>query len=306
MGRGSSKFNQRRGVGRHLEHAVDLVASVGIIFELRDVGGHILITITDRAGPNAVLSGLFFDPTGTSTASFLEQDATTQGSWIDTYGAQGYDVIRGAVSLPSYATVTPSGNTTLTSAAQTDRPRALQVPGRVNSIASGWYAPDSFTVRVNLTDGQQHDLDLYFLDWMRLSRVEQVQISDAITGGRCSTPRVISSFGEGVYLDYIVSGNILITITKEAGPNATLNGLFFDPTTTSGPLVLKQSATAQNGPAMGANVAPAYDVINGAVGLPGYAALPASGQSSGNAQARKTSDRSPRASRPPAEPTAVG
>ena len=40
----------------------------------------------------------------TATATFIEQDTTTQGSWIGTYGSQGYDVIGNATSLPSYAT----------------------------------------------------------------------------------------------------------------------------------------------------------------------------------------------------------
>ena len=37
---------------------------------------------------------------------------------------------------------------------------------------------------VNLTDGQKHDLELYFLDWDSTTRAESVQISDATTA-RC-------------------------------------------------------------------------------------------------------------------------
>ncbi len=81
---------------------------------------------------------------------------------------------------------------------------------------------------VNLTDGQQHGLELYFLDWDTSSRAEQVQISDAATGAVLST-QSISSFHNGLYLDYTVSGNILITITKTGGANAVLSGLFLDP-----------------------------------------------------------------------------
>ena len=69
---------------------------------------------------------------------------------------------------------------------------------------------------MNLTDGQTHDLELYFLDWDQQGRTEQVQISDASTGAVLST-QSISSFQSGVYLDYAVSGNIVITITKGAG-----------------------------------------------------------------------------------------
>ena len=78
---------------------------------------------------------------------------------------------------------------------------------------------------VDLTDGQTHDLELYFLDWDKQGRTEQVQISNASTGAVLST-QSISSFQSGVYLDYAVSGNIVITITKGAGTSNVLSGLF--------------------------------------------------------------------------------
>ena len=87
---------------------------------------------------------------------------------------------------------------------------------------------------VDLTDGQVHDLELYFDDWDGKGRAEQVQISDAATGAVLSTQDV-SSFVNGVYLDYAVSGNVVITVTCEAGPNAVLNGLFLDPEATPSP-----------------------------------------------------------------------
>ena len=164
-----------------------------------------------------------------ATASFLEQDATTQGSWIGTYGAQGYDIVSGPSSLPSSDTVTPSGQSTYTWTTTSSDPRALQVPGSSNRVAAVWYSATSFTVDVNLADGQAHDLELYFLDWDNKGRSEQVQISDAGTGDVLDT-ETISSFTSGVYLDWKVSGNLVITITRQAGANAVLNGLFLDPT----------------------------------------------------------------------------
>jgi hypothetical protein len=81
---------------------------------------------------------------------------------------------------------------------------------------------------VDLTDGQTHDLELYFLDYDDLGRIEQVQISNAATGAVLST-ETVSSFSKGVYLKWAVSGNIVITITNEGPENAVLSGLFFDP-----------------------------------------------------------------------------
>ena len=134
---------------------------------------------------------------------------------MGTYGGQGYDVIDGSSSLPSYATVTPSGANDYVWAASTTDARALQTSGGSSRIAATWWTTTSFAVDVNLTDGQTHDLELYFLDWDQQGRTEQVQISDASTGAVLST-QTISSFQSGVYLDYAVSGNIVITITRQA------------------------------------------------------------------------------------------
>ncbi len=210
------------------------------------VSGDVLITITDQAGPNAVLNGLFLDPVPTAE-SFIKQDATTQGTWIGAYGAQGYDVINAAASLPGYATVTPAGQTAFTTVSSTTDPLALQVPGGSNRVVAGWYANSSFTVAVNLTDGQNHDLELYFLDWSKSGRVERVQITNAATGAVLDS-RTVASFAGGVYLDYTVRGNIVITITNQAGPNAVLNGLFLDPVPTSAPSSAAMTRAAGVGP----------------------------------------------------------
>ena len=168
------------------------------------------------------------------TASFIKQDTTTQGNWIGTYGSQGYDVIGNAASLPSYATVTPTGQASYTWAGSTTDPRALQDAGGSGRIAACWYSPSSFTVDVNLTDGQTHDLELYFLDWDSTARSEKVQISNASTGAVLNT-ETVTSFHSGVYLDWAVSGNVDIKFTRLAGANAVLSGLFFDPPATAPP-----------------------------------------------------------------------
>jgi hypothetical protein len=162
--------------------------------------------------------------TGT-TASLLKTDATTGGTWIGTYGATGYDVVGNAARLPGYASVTPSGQKNCVWAASATDPRALQDPGGSGRVAACWYSSTSFKVDVNLTDGQVHDLELYFLDWDSTARAESVQISDAASGAVLSTQSV-ASFHNGIYLDYAVSGHIVITITRTAGANAVLSGLF--------------------------------------------------------------------------------
>ena len=260
------------------------------------VSGNILITITKLSGYNAVLSGLFFDTPGTS-ATFIKLDTATEGTWIGTYGAVGYDVINSTANLPSYAKVTPSGQTSYTWAATTTDPRAAPDRGGSSRIASCWFTNTSFTVDVNLSDGQTHALELYFLDWDNLYRNETVTLSNAVTGTVLATATV-SSFGSGVYVDWVVSGNILITITnnRPSATNAVLSGLFIDrpmvPPPTSTAAFIKRD-TATEGRWIGTYGAAGYDVINSTASLPSYATVTPSGQSSYTWAATTTDPRAP-------------
>ncbi len=259
------------------------------------ISGNVLITFTKLAGANAVLSGLFLDSPPGPTATFLEQDTTTHGTWINTYGAQGYDVIGSStsLSLPSYATVTPAGQSTYTWASSTTDPRALQVAGGSGRIAATWYSATSFTVDVDLTDGQLHDLELYFLDWDKQGRSEQVQISNAATGAVLST-QTVSSFQSGIYLDYAISGNVLITFTKLAGANAVLSGLFLDSPPGPTATFLEQDTTT-HGTWINTYGNQGYDVIGSStsLSLPSYATVTPAGQSSYTWASSTTDPRAP-------------
>jgi hypothetical protein len=181
-----------------------------------------------------------------SSATLIHTDTTTEGTWIGTYGAQGYDIVGRPSNLPRHDTITPSGQSTLVWSHATDDPRALQFPHGSRRIAEAWYSATSFQVDVNLADGRSHDLELYFLDWDSNSRAEEVQVTDYVTGAVLSTSTV-SSFHSGVYLDYLVggTGHIVITFTRTAGANAVLSGMFLDPATGAAPSVAgKQSDTS--------------------------------------------------------------
>ena len=130
------------------------------------VSGHIVITITRTAGSECRPQRPLPRPVVHGDARTSRQDATTQGTWIGTYGAQGYDIVAGPVSLPGLRHGHALGpvDLHLDRRPRTD-PRALQVPGSSNRIAAVWYSASSFSVDVNLTDGLQHDLELYFADW---------------------------------------------------------------------------------------------------------------------------------------------
>ena len=73
-------------------------------------GGTRSITATDTVNSSIMVTATVSVSGSTpATATFLKPDFTTQGTWMGTYGSQGYDVIDGPSSLPSYASITPAG-----------------------------------------------------------------------------------------------------------------------------------------------------------------------------------------------------
>src|SRR5262249_19218860 len=122
-----------------------------------------------------------------------------------------------------------TGASTYTWAATTTDPRALEnPPSGSGRSAQTWYSPTSFTFDIDLTDGQSHDVALYAVDWTNGGRQEKFQVIDAATGAVLDT-ETLSSFSGGAYLQWQISGHVLIRVTRLAGTNAVVSGLFFDP-----------------------------------------------------------------------------
>jgi len=173
-----------------------------------------------------------------SNASFIKTDATTKGTWKGVYGADGYNIINDTTQptnpYPGYAVVAPSSQLSCPCwTTSTTDARALQ---KVNPSTPGdrtvgaWYSTttSSFTIDIDLTDGQAHRLALYFVDWDSSVRGQTVQVLDAATGAVLDT-QMLSGFAGGEYLVWDISGSVEIRVTHTAGANAVVSGLFFDP-----------------------------------------------------------------------------
>src|SRR6202011_6420728 len=65
------------------------------LYVVWNLSGHVIVKITNT-NSNAVLSGLFFGPGGSSgstgSAAFVKTDAITSGSWKGVYGADRFNV----------------------------------------------------------------------------------------------------------------------------------------------------------------------------------------------------------------------
>ncbi|HEX8029682.1 MAG TPA: hypothetical protein VF491_14510, partial [Vicinamibacterales bacterium] len=197
------------------------------------VHGSVRFRITRLAGANAVISGVFFGGTGggvpsQSSAAFTRTDSITQGAWREAYGADGWALATIGASNPVFGTVTTSGEASWVWASATTSAPALQQPFSSDRTAATWFAGTSFTIDVNLTDGQQHQVALYGLDWDLSGRSQRIDVMDAATDALLDT-RTVSDFRTGQYWVWQVRGRVRFRITRLAGANAVISGVFVDP-----------------------------------------------------------------------------
>jgi hypothetical protein len=151
----------------------------------------------------------------------------------------------------------------------------LQTGSGSGRIAACWYTGTTFSFNVNITDGNSHQLSLYALDWDGFGggRAETIQIVDATTNAVLDT-RNVSSFTGGIYLEWNVSGHVIINVTLTSGGNAVLSGVFFGGAGTSGvPAVASFTGTdaTTEGSWIGLYGTDGYSIANSSQSIPAYA-----------------------------------
>jgi hypothetical protein len=203
-----------------------------------NIQGHVTMRITNSSASNAVLNGLFFGVGGTvgggggtvtSSAVFNRLDSGTHGSWIGSYGNEGYNVVNDSAKYPAYAQVNPGAAASFTWTASAIDGRALSTGSGLSRIAATWYSSSSFKIDVNLTDQNAHTVALYCLDWDAAIRTQTVDILDSASGAVLDS-RSISTFEGGVYLVWSLKGHVSVRITPTGRGNAVVSGIFFGQT----------------------------------------------------------------------------
>jgi len=167
-------------------------------------------------------------PTGPTAgaASFVRTDTSTKGAWKAVYGSDGYNVVGDSAQYPFYGNVTPAGGATFYWNPQTSDVRALQHVSASGNIAACLYNANSFSIDIAFTDGGQHQVAFYFLDWDSLNRTQTVQILDGNSGAVLDT-RTLSNFSGGIYLVWNLNGHVTLKLTNTGPSNAVLSGIFF-------------------------------------------------------------------------------
>jgi hypothetical protein len=237
-----------------------------------NVAGHVKINVTLAGGPNAVISGVFFGGSSAinSAAAFVRTDAATEGNWHGAYGADGYSVANDTQSIPSYASFAVQNQTNYTWVANPTDPRALQTGSGSGRIAATWCSSPEFNLDVNFTDGNTHQFALYTLDWDSYGRADTIQVLDAVTEAVLDT-RSISSFGNGVYLVWNVSGHVRFNIIQTGNGNAVVSGVFFGGSSAVNSVAsFVRTDPTTGGNWHGAYGADGYSVANDTLSIPTY------------------------------------
>ncbi|HWK07067.1 MAG TPA: hypothetical protein VNS58_25715 [Puia sp.] len=87
---------------------------------------------------------------------------------------------------------------------------------------------ETMTIDLTMTDGRQHQVAVYFLDWDDQARRSSIEMFDAKTLQLIAPVQLISRYAKGKYLVFSYSGSIRMRINQVRGPNAAVSGLFFD------------------------------------------------------------------------------
>src|SRR5262249_47615598 len=165
-------------------------------------------------------------PVPVASVSFVQVDTTSQGTWKNLYGGDGYNTINDIVKYPAYAQVNVVGNTSATWASSTSDVRGLQKTSGSDRIAARWETTSFFSIDVNLTDGLTHRVAIYSVDWDSSNRQQRVDVVDWATNVLLES-RTMASFNGGQYLVWNVRGRVKFIVNKVGGKSAVVSGIYF-------------------------------------------------------------------------------
>ena len=166
-----------------------------------------------------------------TTGAGLAYSQAPQGSWVGTYGGDGYALLNwnngsDLVGLPPATLTVDQGGRFQWSAGTTDV-RALQSPDASTRRAECLTFDSEVRLRLTFTGAYSGTLRVYVVDWDSLGRREDVTVND---GSGPRTANISSDFSQGAWvsapINVAAGGTVSITVSRTAGVNAVVSGLF--------------------------------------------------------------------------------
>ncbi len=212
-----------------------------------------------RAPVLAVLSAAALIPpaaAGASTVGPPSLASAPQGSWVGTYGHNGYDLAGWAGSsdvsdIPGAALSLAQGGRYVWASSTSDV-RALQSPDRLTREAAAYYGAQQLRLSLTFSSAYTGNLHLYALDWDSHARRETIAVG-------AQTATLSGDFSQGAWVTFPISvaagETISIVVTRTAGANAVLSGVFLG----DGPPAI-EATSAPQGNWMGTYGSAGYDL----------------------------------------------
>src|SRR5439155_5511753 len=166
----------------------------------------------------------------TTTAS-LSYSQSPQGDWVGSYGGDGYDLLswNGGSDLASM----PKANLVLDQSsryqwsASTTAVQALQSPDTATRRAACLYDASQLRMHLTFPAAYSGTLHLYAVDWDITSRRQTISVDD---GSGPQTANLNTDFSQGAWVNVPINvaagGTVTIAVTRTAGVNAVLSGIF--------------------------------------------------------------------------------
>jgi 6-phosphogluconolactonase len=186
----------------------------------------------------APAKGVAFSPSGLLSTTNLDNELTVLApssasnttNWVGAFGKDGYDLAawdgQSEVSdLPGISANLIQGSRYVWTANTTDA-RALPGPDGLTHTAATFYHPNQIQVRLTFHAAYSGNLRLYAVDWDSSARRERVTVGDSSV--TFSNKWGAFSLGEWAIFPISVGAgeSLMITVTREAGVNAVLSGIF--------------------------------------------------------------------------------
>ena len=149
-----------------------------------------------------------------------------QGSWVGTYGANGYELAAwnggsDVVAMPGVSLSVSNASRYLW-ASNTTNVRVLQSADRSTRNAATYYSSSGFKVALTFSSAYSGNLALYAVDLDNLGRSETITVGTQTAN--------LSDFSNGAWVTFPISaaanGTVTITVTNTGPGNAVLSGIF--------------------------------------------------------------------------------
>ena len=180
-------------------------------------------SVGDSAYSSEVLVTTGAPPAPKATVSFLGQETSLGGNWPQLFGSEGHAIATLPQILPSGLEFQLlKGSQHLWEATTADGRAPRKSTSDTTRIAAAWFDGDS--VRLSISAVTAKDVSLYFLDWDRAGRIQDLNVLDGDTGVPLYHAR-IENFADGKYLKFRLQGAVIFDLKKITGPNAVVSAV---------------------------------------------------------------------------------